>query len=106
MLVVVGWPRHVGGRGAVGHVLLLRVTPTAGWPAVPAHPLGVQHVLLRVVLRVALLRVHVARGVRVRVARQVVRRKPAAAHRVLRLWVLPPQGLLLVVCVGWQWVAR
>lgn len=68
-------------------------------------PLGV-HVLQGVVLWVALLRVHVARRVRVRVPRQVVRGKTAPTHRVLHLWVLPPQGLLLVVRVGRQRVAR
>lgn len=105
--VLVMAPLHVRRRGAVGH--LLGVTPSsssAGWPVQPPQPLLSVHVLQRVVLRVALLRVHEARGVRVRVALQVVGRQPASAHGMLRLWMLPPERLLLVVCVGWQRVAR
>lgn len=103
--VLVMGPLHVRGRGAVGHLLGVTPSAAAGGPVQP-HPLLGVHVLQRVVLRVALLRVHETRGVCVRVALQVVRWEPASAHRMLRLWMLPPERLLLVVGVGWQRVAR
>lgn len=80
----------MGRRRALGHLLLVTT-----WPM---HTLGM-HVLLWVILRVTLLRVHIARSICIGVALEVIRRK-APSHRMLSLWVLSSERLCLVVCIG------
>lgn len=64
------------------------------------------HVLLRVVLWVSLLSMHVSRGIRIRVALEVVGWETPSSHRVLSLWMLSPKWLLpLVMCIWRQCVA-
>lgn len=64
------------------------------------------HVLLRVILWMTLLWVHVARGIRIRVALEVVGWEAPPSHRMLSLWVLAPKWLLpLVVCIWRQCLA-
>lgn len=65
------------------------------------------HFLLRLFQWVTLLFTHIAWGICIHMALDVVGWKPPSSHWMLSLWVLAPKWLLppLVVCIWRQYVA-